>query len=442
VDSWVLGFTLVVCLLAALAFGLAPALQFTSPDPGDTLKAEGRTPAGGMRHGLRQALVAAEITLALVLLVGAGLLVRSFVQLLNVDRGFSVERVLALEVHVWGLARKAAQRAAFFEETLDRLAALPGVEAAAAVSGLPFHPNPISPNTAFTIEGRPAPAPGQEPAASVNTVTADYFSVMGIPLRRGRLFTRFDRSDRPPVALINETMARRHWPGEDPVGAKVVVELFGQRLAAEVVGVVGNVRQDGLDTEPRPELFLPHLQQPYGSMTFVVRTAGDPAGWLTAVKREIWAVNGSLPFSSTWTLEQLVARSVAERRLVLALVGAFAVVALLMAAVGIYGLISVAARQRTHEIGVRMALGARSSDVLRLVLRQALVVTVIGVATGVVGALAFTRYLAGLLYAVTAVDPLTYSVVAAFFVAGAMLASYVPARRATRVAAVVALRGE
>ena len=441
-DARVLGFAVAVSLLTALAFGLLPALQFASPAPADSLTAGGRTQAGRMRPALRQTLVVSEITLALILLVGAGLLVRSFVSLLGVDPGFSTRRALALEVHVWGVARTPQERSAFFEQTLDRIAGLPGVEAAGAVSALPFHDNPISTNAAFAIDGRPAPPPGQEPAADLTNATADYFRAMGIPLRRGRPFSRFDRQDRPSVAVINETMARRFWPGDDPVGARLTVHLFGQRIACEVVGIVGDVRPTGLDSDPRPEMFLHHMQHPYGSMTYVVRTAGDPAAWLPAVKREIWAVNGNLPFTSTWTLDQLVSRSLAERRFILALLGSFALIALVMATVGIYGLISVVTRQRTREIGVRMALGARPGQVLRLVLRQAVLVTAFGIAAGVAGAAALTRYLAGLLYSVRPLDPLTYALVAILFLAVAMLASYLPARRATRVAAVVALRGE
>jgi putative ABC transport system permease protein len=442
IDGYVFGFMLGVSILTALIFGLAPALQFSKPDLNESLKEGGRGTRGLIRHRLRNALVVSEIALALMLLVGAGLLMRSFVRLLQVNPGFAADKALALEVHVWGLSRTAEQRAAFFEQTLNRIAALPGVEAAGAVSALPFHDNPISPNTAFTIEGRPAPAQGQEPTAYMTVTTADYFKALGIPLRRGRFYTKFDHRDTPPVVLINETLARRYWPNEDPVGKKIAARLFGQNIAVEIIGIVGDVRQMGLESDPRPELFVPHLQNPYGSMTYVVRTAADPLTLLPAVKQEIWAVNKYLPFSSTSTIEQLVSRSLGERRFNLLLLGSFALIALALAAVGIYGLISFSTRQRTHEIGTRMALGARPSDILKLVVGQGSVLVLAGVAIGLVGALAITRVMSGLLFGVSATDPLTFAVIALLLIAVALVACYLPARRATKVDPLVALRYE
>jgi putative ABC transport system permease protein len=442
VDGRVLAFAVAVSALTALIFGLAPALKFSRPDPNKSLKEGGRGASGPARQRLRQALVVSEVALALVLLVGAGLLVRSFARLLEVNPGFSTERALALEVHAWGVARTPEQRADFFEQTIDRIAALPGVRAAGAVSALPFHESAIDPTITFTVEGRPVPAPGQEPTAYLTVATADYFNALDIPLRRGRFFTRFDRRDSAPVALVNETMARRYWPGEDPVGRKITASLFGQLINCEIVGVVGDVRHTGLDSEPRPELFRPHLQSAYGSMTYVVRTVGDPLQLLPAVKREVWAVNKNLPFTSTATVAELVSRTLAARRFTLVLLGSFAALALALAAVGLYGLMSFTTRQRTHEIGVRMALGARGRDITRLVVSEGLLLALAGVAVGAAGAWALTRFLGGLLFGVSATDPLVFAALSLLLLAVALVACFVPAWRATRVDPMAALRYE
>ena len=319
---------------------------------------------------------------------------------------------------------------------------MPGVVAAGATSALPFHDNPISPNAAFTIEGRLAPLPEQEPTAFLNTATDDYFRALGIPLRRGRFYTRFDRQDAPPVALINETLARRYWPDEDPVGKKITARFLGQIRTAEIIGIVGDVRHRGLDSEPRPEFFLPLLQSPYGSMTYVIRAAGAPLPLLPGVKQEIWAVNKNLPFSSVATMEDLLSRSTDERRFNLLLLGTFAAIALVLAGIGIYGLISFSTRQRKHEIGVRLALGASRSGILRMVIGEGMVLTLLGVAVGLLGAATLTRFIQTLLFDVQTIDPLTFGAVPALLVAVALIASYVPARRATKVDPLVALRCE
>ncbi|HEX8144504.1 MAG TPA: ABC transporter permease [Pyrinomonadaceae bacterium] len=443
IDSHVLLFALGVSALTALIFGLAPALQFSRTDLQEFLKEGGRTATAGFaRQRLRNLLVVSEVALALMLLVGAGLLVRSFVRLLQVDPGFTTDKALALEVHVWGRARTAEQRAAFFEQSLERIAALPGVEAAGAVSALPFHTNPIDIKSEFSIEGRAAAAPGQEPIAYATVATFDYFRTMGIPLLRGRLFTRFDNKDAAPVVVIGETMAHRFWPGEDPVGKKITLRFLSQQTTREIVGVIGDVRHTGLDSDPRPELFLPHLQEPYGSMTYVVRTSVDPLTLLPAVKKEIWTVNKSQPFSSIATMEQLISRSLAERRFSLLFLTTFASIALALAGVGIYGLISFNTTQRTHEIGVRMALGAGRLDIFKLVVGQGMALTLLGVVVGLAAAFALTRYLSSLLYGVSATDPLTFVVVSALLTLVALAACYIPARRATKVDPMVALRYE
>jgi putative ABC transport system permease protein len=439
IDGRVLAFTLGVSLLAALICGVAPAF-FAGTSLDESLKESGRTTGGLKRRRLRRMLVVAEIALAVVLSVGAGLLLRSLDRLLQVHPGFQTGPMLAIEVHIWGLSRTPDQRAAFFEQTIDRITEVPGVVAAGAVSALPFHDNPISPNVALTIEGRPAPLPGQEPTAHLNTATADALHALGIPLRRGRFYTRYDRTDAPPVTLINETLARRHWPGEDPIGRRITVRLFGQTRSMEIVGVVGDVRHDGLDSDPRPEFFVPHLQNPYGSMTYVVRTAGDPLSLLPAIKEEIRAVNSNLPFASVATMDELFARSFGNRRFNLQLLGSFAIVALTLAGIGVYGLTAFSVRQRTRDIGVRMALGASPQSIRALVMSEGLSMAVAGVIAGVAGALALTRVLRGLLFGVGTTDPVTFAAVSALLVAIAALACYIPARGASTVDPLAALR--
>jgi len=440
-DGRVLIFSLAVSLLTAFIFGLAPSLQFSRPDLQESLKEGGRAGGdGSFRHRLRNALVVSEIALALTLLIGGGLLVRSFVHILQVDPGFSADTAFSLEVHVWGGSRTPQQRAAFFEQTLDRIAVLPGVEAAGAVSALPFHDNSIDIDGSFGIEGRPAPT--QDPSAFLTIATTDYFAAMGIPLRSGRLFTRFDRDASQPVALIGETTARRFWPDEDPVGKKITLAFLGQPKVREIIGVVGDTRHTGLDSNPRTEIFLPHLQEPYGSMTYVVRPARESAALLQAVKTEVWAVNKDLPFSSVATIDELVSRSLGERRFNLLLLGSFAVIALALASIGIYGLMSFSTSRRTHEFGVRMALGAQTRDVITLVLREGMVLTLIGVALGLAASIVLTRLLSSLLYGVTATDPATFAVISLVLAGVALAACFVPARRATKVDPMIALRYE
>jgi len=442
-DGRVLVFALAVSVLTALIFGLAPALQFSKPDLQEVLKEGGRGAGDGFgRHRLRNVLVVSEIALALTLLIGAGLLVRSFVRLLQVDPGFATRKAISLEVHVWGSSRTPQQRAAFFEQTLDRIAALPGVEAAGAVSALPFHENSIDINGTFTIEGKPLPSPGQEPSAYLTSVTADYFATLGIPLRRGRFFTSFDRDGAQPVVLISETAARRFWPDEDPVGKKINLDFVGDSKVREIIGVVGDVRHEGLDSDPRTEVFMPHLQASYGSMTYVVRTTSQPSVSLQAIKNEIWAVNKNLPFSSISTIDELVSRSLGERRFNLILLGAFAGIALTLAGIGIYGLISFSTSRRTHEIGVRIALGAQTRDIMTAVLKEGMLLTTAGLALGLIASIALTRLLSSLLFGITATDPLTFIAISLVLAGVALVACFVPARRATRVDPMIALRYE
>ncbi len=441
-DASVLGFAVCISVLTALAFGLAPAIRFSKPDLQESLKEGGRSATAGLfRHRFRNVLVVTEIALALVLLVGAGLLIRSFVRLLNVNPGFTTDKILALQVFIWDEIPEPEKRLPFFDQAFERIAAVPGVESVGGVSSLPFFRYEMP--TTFTVEGRPSPAPGQELSAYRGMATPDYFRTLGIPLRQGRFFTRFDDSRSNRVVLINESLARRYFPGEDPVEKKVLLRTRdGQPDPRTIVGVIGDMRPDGLDSDPRPEIYLPYHQTTFGEMTFVIRTTGDPQQVLPAVKEQVWSLNKELTFYRVATMEQLVSESLATRRFNLFLLSAFAAIALMLAGVGIYGLISFATNQRTHEIGVRMALGAQAGDVLKMVVRQGMILALVGVGLGLVAALALTRLMSSLLFGVTPTDPATYTGVSLLLSAVALLACYIPARRATKVDPMVALRYE
>ena len=436
-----LGFAVAISLLTSLIFGLAPSLQMLRPDLQESLRTEGRTMTGGRRQQrLRNLLVVSEIALALALLVGAGLLTRSFIALLRVDPGFATERALALETMI-GRNRNAEQRIALLEQTLPRVQSLPGVQAVGITSALPFHDNQVLTPASVKIEGR-ASAPGQDPTAYVINVTPEYLRALGVPLLRGRELNQFDKADAAPVALVNNSMSVRNWPTEDPVGKKITFAISGRALTCEIVGVVGDVRPTGLDSAPRFEIYLPYAQSPASLVTWVVRTTGDPLKELSAIKEKIREGNPTQTFLSIATMDQLVDRTITQRRFNLMLLGSFAALALILAAVGLYGLISYTTAQRTHEIGIRMALGARTGDVLRLVIGQGIKLALIGVMIGMGGALAVTRLMRSLLFGVSAIDPLTFVVVALSLTLVALAACWLPARRATKVDPLMALRTE
>jgi len=436
----VLTFAVGVSLMSALIFGLAPAIQASRINLLGVLKSGGRSETAGRRQQrVRQTLVISEIALALVVLVGAGLLVRSFVALLNTDPGFTPDNGLALEVQLGRLP--ATERNVFVDQVLERVGTLPGVQAVAVSSALPFHDNQVALPSPIKITGRPQPE-GSEPIALMIKASADYFRALRIPLLQGRLFNQRDRQDAPTVALINETMARRLWPAETPVGQRISFTAAGQNVTAEIVGVVGAVRPTGFDSEPRPEFYLHYPQSPAGLITIFVRTAGDPAPLLPSVKAQIREVNRNQTFLSVNTIAQLVDKTTAQRRFNLLWLGAFAVLALVLATVGLYGLISFSTVQRTREFGVRMALGAQSSDVLKLVMREGISLALIGVALGLVAVAAASRLMKSLLFGVSSTDPLTFACVAVLLTLVALLACYLPARRATKIDPLVALRYE
>jgi predicted permease len=445
-DWRVLGFTLGVACLTGIIFGLAPALQISKPDLQYALKEGGRGSSSAAGQRLRGLLIVAEVALSLVLLVGAGLLMRSFIRLQNVDPGFDTERLLTLGVVMsQDKARDLSGISNFYQQVIERVQALPGVEAASVATVAPIVT--AGRRSAIVLEDKPDPPPGIPQLANNRVVSPDYFRTLGVPLRTGRLLSAQDNLQAPAVTVINEAMARRYWGDEDPVGKRF---KFGSREAKTpwltVVGVVGDVRQAGLNSDSLPELYTPFTQEHQRfvrpRVLFIRTTGDDPLNLVAAVKSQIWAVDKDQPINDVRTMEEIVARSLAPRRFNLLLLGAFAVLALTLASLGIYGVISYAVSQRTREIGVRLALGAQPRDVLTLVLSRGMRPALIGVAIGLMGALALTRVMESLLFGVSATDPLTFALIALLLTLVALLACYLPARRATKVDPMIALRYE
>ncbi len=441
IDRHVLFFTLGLSLLTGLVFGLAPALQSSKLGLGEVLKEGGRSGGGGGRH-TRSVLVVAEIALALVLLVGAGLLLKSSWRLQQVNPGFNPERVLKVRLSL-PLSKypEGANVAAFYQQLLERLRALPGVKAAGATSSVLLYK--VHNSAGILIEGRPAPSGSSRPELPLDSVSPSYFQVLGMQLIQGRNFTEQDKRDGLPVAIVNETMARRFWPDEDPIGKRFTLFDAGpQARWLTVVGVVRDSRRQGLDAPIRIESFLPHAQRPLRAMEVVLRTTDDPLTMARTVRSVVWSLDGDLPVSEIQTVEQMVGARVAPRRFNLLLLGLFALVAVLLAAVGIYGVMSYSVTQRAHEIGIRMALGAQTRAVLSLVIGQGMRLALLGVGIGLAAAVGLTRLMAGLLFGVSATDPMTFGAIALLLVGIALLACYLPARRATKVDPMIALRCE
>jgi putative ABC transport system permease protein len=441
IDAQSLVFTLGLSLLTGLAFGLAPALAASRPDLNATLKEGGKSPAGFHRRGLRSALVIAEIAISLALLVGAGLMVKSFLRLINTDPGFNPENVLTMELLLprAGYAEEA-QRAVFFHQLLERVEALPGVEMAGVVSHLPLGGSNAS--AGFLIEGRPEPPPGQGNDGRYRVCSPRYFEALGIRLLRGRAFTEQDREGAAPVVIVNETLARQHWPNEDAVGHRI--RFTGdpaQNPWMMIVGVVRDVKHT-LDGEVKPEYYLPHAQDAWRSMSLVVRAKREPMALAPAIRNQVLALDKDQPVFLIRTMEQVRAQSVLAPRFAAVALGLFAALALILAMVGIYGVMSYAIAARTHELGIRLALGARPLDVLMLALKQGLTLTLAGVAIGLAAAFAMTRLMSELLFEVSATDPLTFAGTALLLTLVALLACWIPARRATKVDPMEALRHE
>jgi putative ABC transport system permease protein len=435
-DGGVLLFALMASAVVSLVFGVVPALQASRAGLRDTINAfSGAT--RGTSAKLLGVLVVVEVALALMLLVGAGLMTRSFAQLMRVSPGFEPANLLAVQIYLpQAKYKNGLERTRFYMEAIHRVEALPGVRSAAGVSALPMYPVGIDFALPFTVEGQAPPANGEEPRADIRTATPGYFETMKIALLKGRLIDSRDRQGMPGAMVINETMARRYFRGEDPIG-KVVRNPHG---AAAVVGIVGDVKHYGLDGEPRAELFMPAWQQPLNGMALVVRTASDPKAFIETIRREILAIDPEQPIYDVSSMVDVVSRSVFLPRISMLLLGAFALTALLLAVVGIYGVVSYSVTQRTRELGVRMALGAAAGDTLRLVLGRSLRLVAVGTVCGLVASFAVTRVMSGLLYDVSPLDPLVFGGVSVLLAAAGLVASLVPARRATRVDPIVALR--
>jgi predicted permease len=439
IDGYVLGFTLLVAMLTGLIFGLAPALQISKPDLNNSLKDTGKGVPGGSRGGrLRRGLVIAEMALALILLIGSGLLMKSFVLLQRVDPGFNPDHVVSLRVFLNPTHYPAMPQVVnFYSQLLDREKTLPGAQAVGAISTLPLSGNET--DTSFLIEGRPQPPPNQQPVAWYNSISPDYFRAMEMHLVEGRAFSDRDDEKSPLVVIISETMARRYWPNEEPLGKRLG---RGPDHWREIVGVVKDVKHFGLDADAPPTMYFPMRQVPARGMNLVVRTSGDPSNLVPAVRTQVWAGDQNLAIANLTTLKDLISSSIKQQRFILLLLGCFAALALLLAAVGIYGVMSYAVTQRTQEIGIRMALGARTGDVLKLVVKNGITLALIGIAIGLVLAFALTRLMASLLFGVTPTDATTFATVSAGLVLVALLACYLPARRATKVDPLAALRYE
>lgn len=435
-DSGVLLFALVTSVFVAVIFGLVPALQASRSALRDTTNAFGGTTT---RHGSRLlgALVVVEVALALVLLIGAGLMTRSFAQLMRVSPGFEPRNLLAVQIYLPQAKYKTGvDRTRFYMDAVRRVASLPGVQSAGAVSALPMYPVGIDFALPFTIEGGAPPQNGEEPRADIRMATPGYFETMKMALLKGRFIDSRDRQGAPGAIVINETMARRYFGDTDPIG-RVVANPHGK---AEVVGIVGDVKHYGLDSEPRAELFMAAYQQPLNGMALIVRTASDPKAFIDTIRREVLSIDAEQPIYDASAMVDVVARSVFLPRISMVLLTAFAVSALLLAVVGIYGVVSYSVTQRTRELGVRMALGASAGDTLRLVLRRSMLLVVGGTLCGLIASFALTRVMSGLLYDVSPLDPIVFVGVSSVLAAAGFVASVIPARRATRVDPMIALR--
>jgi len=444
INGTVLAFTAGIAVLTGLVFGLVPAWQASRADVQETLKEGGRSGSGGIGHNrMRSALVVVETAMALILLVGTGLMLKSFWHVLQADGGFNADGVLTASVSgPDSKYKEAPQRRAFIEQVVAKVQAIPGVEFAA--SALPLLGGWQS---SFSVEGRPAPPQGQQPSADITRISPDYFRVMGIRLIKGRMFTDQDHADAPKVCMVDETFAQAHWPGEDPLGKRL---KFGRHDNPqnnnpwmEVVGVVNHVKHYGVDQDSRVEMYLPYQQNAIPSFTILARTSGDPASLISAVRQAVQSVDPDVPTYQTRTLESIVSDRVAQRRLAAVLISVFGGLALLLAAVGIYGVMSYAVTQRTHELGIRMALGAQRRDVFKLVIGNGMLLATVGLVIGFLTAFfVLAPLVASVLFQVKATDPPTYAASPLVLLLVALLACWIPARRATRVDPMIALRYE
>jgi putative ABC transport system permease protein len=443
IDAGVLGFTTAITLFTGVVFGIAPALQATRQELHESLKEGGRSSGGASHAGLRNALVVAEIALALVLLVGAGLMMRSLLRLLQVDPGFDTNNLLTFQLTLPDAKYSdMPQLLAFHQQLTARIEALPGVKGAGTTS---LRPLSGGGNTAsFFVEGQPAPDLGNKPEANVRTISTNYFAVMGIPLIKGRTFTESDNATAPNSLVINQTLANRFFPDQDPVGQRIAFGFDPERRPWLILGVVGDEKVTAIDARTTPVIYFHYEQDAESYMGVLVRTSSDPTNLIGAVRSEINAIDQDIPMYSVMTMEQMISNSQATfmRRYPTLLIGVLAAVALLLAAVGIYGVISYSVTQRTHEIGIRMALGAQKRDIIKLVVGQGLILMLTGLGIGMGAAFALTRFLSSILFGVSATDTISFAAVSALLAIVALIACYIPARRAARVDPMIALRYE
>jgi len=439
----VLAFTFLISLLTGVVFGLAPALEATRMNLNESLKETGKSNMSSRRsRRLSSAFVVAQVALALVLLIGSTLMIKSFLRLQAVDPGFKTENLLTLRVTVpESKYPEDAQVVAFHRQALERLKSLPDVRSVGAVSALPFGGN-LGARTSFWIEGRPAPPPGQELSTDVRVTDENYFQTIGIPVLSGRGFTEQEAKEDRRTIIINESMARQHFPGQNPLGQYLRVQMMPDPQPMEIVGVVADAKYKTLEGPPHPMVYWAHPQLVYNEMTYVMRTNGDPMNLAAAARREIQAIDKDQPIADVRTMKSWIDELTARSRFGTLLLGIFAGLALVLAAIGIYGVMSYSVTQRTHELGIRIALGAQTRDVLKLILGRGFALTLAGIGLGLIAAFALTRVMSSLLFGVSATDPATFGGLSLLLTAVALAACYIPTRRAMKVDPMVALRNE
>ena len=443
VDARVLGFTVGIAMLTSVLFGLLPALQSSRVNLSEALKEGSRGLAGGrVSNRVRSVMVVSEVALSLVLLIGSGLMIKSLVSLLTVNPGFNADQTVTMNIALLGSRYPTAtKQIPFFQEVTNRVGALAGVQSVGLISSAPLSGGVYA--GGFSIEGRAATSETDDFVADRRMISPEYFNALAIPLLKGRAFTERDDPGSPGVVVVSESWARRFLPGEDPIERRI--KLGGRdstRPWLSIVGVAGDVRDTAIESDARPCVYIPYPQFPSSGMTLVVRAAVDPKQLIPAIRDEVWAVDNDQPVTDVKTMGEYVADSVSPRRFNAMLLTTFAAVALILATVGMYGVMAYSVSQRTQEIGIRLALGARTSDVIKLVVGNGLVLVLSGIAIGLAGALALTRVMTSLLYGVSATDPVIFAGVSLALVALTLLASYMPARRATKVDPMIALRCE